>query len=100
VDKLWWLAVPIYMFLINSITYLAFWIDKERAEMRLYRISEDRLLLLAMLGGSPAAMFARQHLRHKTRKQPFGMLLLRILGIQTSAAIWLAIKLTKTGIWR
>lgn len=89
-NELWWLA-PIYMFLINSITYLTFWIDKERAQLRLYRISEGHLLLLAMLGGSPAAIFARQHLRHKTRKQPFGMLLLGILGIQTSAAIWLAL---------
>ena len=86
----WWLA-PIYLFLINAITYLMFWIDKERAQLRLYRISEGHLLLLAMLGGSPAAIFAQQHLRHKTRKQPFGMMLLGIFGIQIFAAIWLAL---------
>ena len=88
---LWWLA-PIYMLLINSITYLMFWGGKESAQLRPYRISEGHLLLLAMLGGSPAAIFARQHLRHKTRKQPFGMLLLGIFGMQTSAAIWLALQ--------
>ena len=87
---MWWLA-PIYLFLINSIAYLMFWIDKERAQLRLYRISESHLLLLAMLGGSPAAIFAQQHLRHKTRKQPFGMMLLGIFGIQIFVAIWLAL---------
>lgn len=87
---IWWL-VPIYMFLINSITYLMFWNDKERAQMGLYRISEAQLLLLAALGGSPAAIFARQHLRHKTRKQPFSVVLFGIFGIQIFAAIWLAL---------
>jgi uncharacterized membrane protein YsdA (DUF1294 family) len=89
-SEIWWLA-PIYLLLINSITYLAFWIDKERAQMHLYRISESNLLLLAALGGSPAAIFAQQHLRHKTRKQPFGALLLSALGIQTCVAIWLVL---------
>jgi uncharacterized membrane protein YsdA (DUF1294 family) len=87
---IWWFA-PIYLLLINAITYLMFWIDKERAQSRLYRISESHLLLLAMLGGSPGAIFARQHLRHKTRKQPFSVVLFGILGIQISAAIWLAL---------
>jgi uncharacterized membrane protein YsdA (DUF1294 family) len=86
---LWWLA-PIYLLLVNAMTYLMFWIDKERAQTRQYRIPEGKLLLLAALGGSPAALFARQHLRHKTRKQPFGAALLGIVALQLSAAIWLA----------
>jgi uncharacterized membrane protein YsdA (DUF1294 family) len=86
-----WLLAPLYLFVINSVTYLAFWIDKERAQMHLSRISENNLLLLAALGGSPAAIFAQQYLRHKTKKQPFGALLLSVVGIQVSFAVWLAL---------
>ena len=90
-NALWWLA-PIYVVLINAITYLMFWNDKERAQLRLYRISEGHLLLLAVMGGSPAALFARQQLRHKTRKQPFATLLILIFVMQASALIWLALR--------
>jgi len=89
-SQLWWLA-PVYLLVINSTTYLAFWSDKERAQQRLYRISESNLLFLALLGGSPAAIFAQQYLRHKTRKQPFCTILLCIPGIQTGVAIGLAL---------
>ena len=89
-SELWWLA-PIYLIIINSITYLAFWDDKKRARLRLYRISEGNLLSLAILGGSPAAIFAQQHLRHKTRKQPFSTFLLCIPGIQIGVAILLIV---------
>jgi uncharacterized membrane protein YsdA (DUF1294 family) len=92
VNALWWVA-PVYIILINAITYLMFWNDKERAQLRLRRISEGHLLTLAMLGGSPAALFARQYLRHKTRKQPFATLLILIFAIQASALIWLALQI-------
>ena len=85
---LWWLA-PAYLFVINATTYLAFRADKQRAQHHRYRISESNLLLLAIFGGSPAALFAQRQLRHKTRKQPFGTILLCIPGIQIGLAIWL-----------
>jgi uncharacterized membrane protein YsdA (DUF1294 family) len=80
-----WIA-PLYLIAINSITYFAFWIDKQRAWQRGYRIPENDLLFLAVIGGSPAAFFARRHLRHKTKKQPFSAFLLCILGFQIGAA--------------
>jgi uncharacterized membrane protein YsdA (DUF1294 family) len=80
--------------IINFITYFAFWTDKQRARQGGWRISEDNLFFLAVLGGSPAAIFAQQHLRHKTRKQPFSTVLLCILGLQIGAAIVLAVLLT------
>lgn len=84
--ELWWL-LPLYLILINSITYFAFWADKERARQRVYRIPERHLLWLALLGGSPAAIFAQHYLRHKTRKQPFKTILLCIPAIQIGLAI-------------
>ena len=45
----------IYLFIINAATYVAFWIDKSRAQQGGYRISESTLLTLSFLGGSPAS---------------------------------------------
>src|SRR4051794_20256438 len=42
--ELLWLT-PFYLIIINSITYFAFWIDKQRARQRSWRVSEDNLLL-------------------------------------------------------
>jgi uncharacterized membrane protein YsdA (DUF1294 family) len=94
IELLW--IMPFYLIIINFITYLAFWIDKKRARQGGWRISEDNLLFLAVLGGSPAAIFARQHLRHKTKKQPFSTFLLWIPGLQIGAVIVLVVWLYKS----
>jgi len=61
-------TAALYLLLVNSITYAAFWIDKTQARKRGYRLSENALLLLSALGGSPCALLARSYLRHKTKK--------------------------------
>ena len=77
----------IYLPVINAITWVAFWVDKERARQGLYRIPERTLLLLALAGGSPAAIHAQQRLRHKTRKQPFAAMLVTIPVLQVATII-------------
>jgi len=72
---------------INLATFAAFGWDKAAARRRDPRIPERTLLILAALGGSPAALLARQALRHKTRKQPFGARLLLIVFLQAVALI-------------
>jgi uncharacterized membrane protein YsdA (DUF1294 family) len=72
---------------INLATFAAFGWDKAAARQRDRRIPERTLLILAALGGSPAALLARQTLRHKTRKQPFGARLLLIVFLQVVAVI-------------
>ncbi len=89
-SELWWLAAA-YLLLINLTTYLAFWADKEKARQQRYRISESKLLLLAILGGSLGAIIAQHHLHHKTKTQPFGTILLCIPLIQISVAIGLVL---------
>ena len=45
--------------------------DKSAAQRGTWRTSESTLHLLALVGGWPGALVARQVLRHKTTKQPF-----------------------------
>jgi uncharacterized membrane protein YsdA (DUF1294 family) len=85
--------ILLYLIFINCITYFAFWVDKQRARQQGYRIAENNLLFLALIGGSPAAIFARQYLRHKTKKQPFSAFLLCIPGVQIAVATALFVML-------
>ncbi|APR52846.1 DUF1294 domain-containing protein [Sphingomonas koreensis] len=64
---------------------MAFRHDKRRAIDGGRRVREADLLLLALIGGSPAALLARRLFRHKTRKQPFSTLLLLIVAMQIGA---------------
>lgn len=84
-------AISIYLALVNFVTFLRFRHDKRRAVAGGRRVREADLLLLALIGGSPAALLARRLFRHKTRKQPFSTLLLLIVAIQAGALIgwWL-----------
>lgn len=75
----------------NLWTVLRFWQDKRRAIAGQRRISESDLLGLAMLGGSPGALLARQLFRHKTRKEPFSTKLMVIAALQTGAALGLLV---------
>jgi uncharacterized membrane protein YsdA (DUF1294 family) len=88
-----YLAIGVWLLVINAAAYAAFAIDKQRAIASAYsrvrRLPEKLLLMLALLGGSAGAIFAQQRLRHKTRKQPFASLLLAIAGVQIGAVIGL-----------
>lgn len=64
------LAFP-FLVATNAATIAAFAIDKRRAIEGEWRIAESTLLTLALVGGSPGALWARARFRHKTRKQPF-----------------------------
>ena len=74
----------IYLLGINLLSFAQFGWDKRLAELGLRRISEDQLLMTAMLGGWIGAYLGRSHFRHKTRKQPFGM---RLLGLSSLSAL-------------
>jgi uncharacterized membrane protein YsdA (DUF1294 family) len=75
-------TIGIGLLLLNLVTMLRFWQDKQRAKAGERRIPEADLLGLALVGGSPGALLARRLFRHKTRKQPFSTLLFLIVAVQ------------------
>ena len=72
----------IYLGAINVATYLMYWYDKRIAGSGKTRVPELILLLLAAIGGSPAAFFAMSTLRHKTQKTSFLMKFWAIVAVQ------------------
>jgi uncharacterized membrane protein YsdA (DUF1294 family) len=72
---------------VNLLTLWRFAADKRRAVAGRRRVPEADLLMLAAIGGTPAAFLARRLFRHKTRKQPFSTWLWLIAMLQAGIAI-------------
>ncbi len=84
------LALSLGFVAINLLTVFAFAHDKARAVSGGWRVRESTLLGLALVGGSPGALWARHRLRHKTRKQPFATCLDLIAMVHAGLAVGLA----------
>ena len=80
----WW--VPAVYGGASGFTFIAYASDKARAVDAEWRVSENTLHLLELLGGWPGALFAQQCLRHKTAK----------LGYQV--IFWLIV-MAHVGLW-
>ncbi len=72
----------LYLIVVNVITLILFIWDKARAKQGQWRVAESTLLLFSAIGGTPAAFVGREIFRHKTRKQPFGYILIAIAVLQ------------------
>lgn len=75
----------LYLVAMNVAAFTAFALDKRAAARGGWRVPERRLLGIAALGGSPAALLARAVLRHKTRKASFSAALWGIMAAQAAA---------------
>ena len=60
-----------YLLTINLLTFVTYGIDKYKARHKHWRVREASLLLLAVLGGSPAALLAMYLFGHKTQHNKF-----------------------------
>lgn len=76
----------VWVYLVLSVfTFVAYAMDKSAAQKGAWRISEQTLHGLSLLGGWPGALIAQQKLRHKSSKQAFravfwGTVVLNVLG--------------------
>ena len=60
-----------YLLAINIITFIIYGIDKYKSIKHKYRISENTLIILAILGGTIGAFFGMIIFHHKTKKKKF-----------------------------
>ena len=60
-----------YLLTINIITFIIYGIDKYKSIKHKYRISENTLILLAILGGILGAILGMISFHHKTKKKKF-----------------------------
>ena len=80
----------IYLVVINLIAFLAMYIDKRKAKYGKWRIPEQTLLVLAIIGGSIGAISGMYIFHHKTQKPRFyiGFPIIIILQILVIVAIF------------
>ena len=76
----------IYLIGINLLTFAIFGIDKWKARKRKWRIPEDTLIWLSIVGGSIGALVGMFLFRHKTQKRKFNLGIPAILIAQAFLA--------------
>jgi len=63
-------AIGIYL-VASILCFIFYAVDKSAARAGRWRVSENTLLLLGVIGGWPGGIVAQQTLRHKTKKASF-----------------------------
>lgn len=86
--------IPIFLILINILSFCLFGMDKRRAQKHAWRISEKALFCFALCGGSIGALCGMHVFHHKTKKSRFRFGLPLILAVQAAAVFCLLVKLS------
>lgn len=72
----------IYLIVINLVAFLAMYMDKRKAKYGKWRIPEQSLFILALIGGSIGTIAGMYTFRHKTKKLRFSVGFPTILVLQ------------------
>ncbi len=85
-----WIAALTYLAAVNLFAFVQMGVDKRRAKRGQWRISEGRLFLPALLGGTVGAILGMRVFHHKTKHWYFwyGLPALLILQVIAAAGIW------------
>ena len=80
----------IYLIVINLIGFFMMCLDKRKARYGKWRIPEQSLFILALIGGSIGAIAGMYTFRHKTKKLRFsiGFPVILILQVVLIFSIW------------
>ena len=84
-----YIAIIVYLILINIITFIVFGVDKRNAACGKWRVREITLLELAIVGGSIGGIAAMRVFRHKTQKMKFKICMPFIFILHCSVAVYL-----------
>lgn len=82
-----------YLIIINLIGFYSMWSDKQKAKKGAWRISEDNLIGIALLGGSIGSYLGMKKFRHKTKHPKFYIGIPVILIVQIVVIVVLALKM-------
>ena len=80
-----------YLIFINVVTFLIYSADKWKAKASRWRIPEDTLIWLAVVGGSVGALLGMYVFRHKTKHKKFRIGVPLILLVQISVCCFIFI---------
>ncbi|GIU45556.1 cold shock and DUF1294 domain-containing protein [Shewanella algidipiscicola] len=83
------IGLILYYLLASLITYLAYAQDKQAAQTGQWRIKENSLQLLSLIGGWPGALLGQHSLRHKSKKVTFRLGLWLMVLLNSTLLIWL-----------
>ncbi|MFZ6647221.1 DUF1294 domain-containing protein [Undibacterium sp. TJN25] len=86
-----WLLLSILLtYALASVLNLALYaVDKSAAKKGSWRISENSLHLVSLIGGWPGALLAQSMLRHKNRKTAFQIVFWATVAVNLAALIGL-----------
>ena len=82
-------SVAVFYLGLSAFAYAVYASDKSAARTGLWRTPENRLHVLALLGGWPGALIAQQVLRHKSRKASFRFTFWVTVVLNCAALAWL-----------
>ncbi len=84
-------AIIIYLAIVNLAGFLSMYIDKRRAIKNKWRICEQTLFIIAIIGGSIGSLLGMRTFRHKTKHIQFTFGMPAILIMQIIIAIFIIV---------
>lgn len=84
--------ILIYLLVINLIGFLIMYIDKEKSKKGKWRIKEQTIFIVTLLGGGVGTILGMYLFRHKTKKMRFTIGLPTILITEIVLIIYLFYK--------
>lgn len=87
-----WTVLLVWLAVINLLTFIVYGADKHRARKGKWRVPEETLFLLPLLGGSIGALLGMRVFHHKTKHWYFVWGIPAILLAQIALAVWIYTK--------
>ena len=85
--------ILIYLLIINIVGFLIMGIDKFKSKRQMWRVKEQTLFIIAMIGGSIGSIIGMYTFRHKTKHWNFWFINILSLIVYIGLAILIYVKL-------